>query len=243
MLDKGKGPKLGKLRVIQLIEADLNFVLRLLWGYRLNRSISRQGLYDTSQFAVPGKTCTSAAFNKVLFLDLTRQLKVESSMTDKDASAAFDRVLPALAIVTCERLGLPPSAGRFLYNLLTNMIFRVGTGHGVSTKTYAANEDPARPGQGSGQGTGSAPIIYGTTAEVTLAAYRKHGVGAAFCHPSGSEPSQTDHITEYVDDSTAMVNRFGMDTKYGGEAAATLQEEADADSRNGTAISGLTAGC
>jgi hypothetical protein len=36
MLEKGKGNFIENLRFIQLCEADLNFVLHILWGNRLS---------------------------------------------------------------------------------------------------------------------------------------------------------------------------------------------------------------
>ena len=168
MLDKGKGQRIDKLCILQLVEADLNFVLKLLWGHRLNQSAHNNTLYDKSQYAILGKTCTSAVLNKVLFADLTRQTKCPASMTDNDNTAAFDRILPALSIVMCRRLGLPKSAALFLFTLLWTMNFRVGTAHGISTNSYGANDDPLNPGQGSGQGQGSGPMLYGALADVTL---------------------------------------------------------------------------
>ena len=70
MLEKGKGTRIDCLRIIQLIEADLNFALRLIWGHRLNQAAARGNHYDTAQFARPGSTCSSAVLSKVLFLDL-----------------------------------------------------------------------------------------------------------------------------------------------------------------------------
>ena len=39
MLDKGKGPILGKLRTIQLIEADLQLIMRIFVGLRNQNTI------------------------------------------------------------------------------------------------------------------------------------------------------------------------------------------------------------
>jgi hypothetical protein len=38
MIDKGKGINVENLRIIQLCEADLNFVLNAIWGYRLTQN-------------------------------------------------------------------------------------------------------------------------------------------------------------------------------------------------------------
>ena len=80
-------------------------------------------------------------------------------MTDNDNKAAFDQILPALSVVTCRCLGLPANAALFIFTLLRRMEFKVGTGHGVSTTSYGANNDPSNPGQGSGQGQGSGPML------------------------------------------------------------------------------------
>ena len=41
MLNKGKGPVLGKLRIIELIEGDLQLIIRLCAGLRNNRNIKK----------------------------------------------------------------------------------------------------------------------------------------------------------------------------------------------------------
>ena len=222
MLEKGKGHRIDKLRILQLVEADLNFVLKLLWGSRLNQAAYKNNLYNESQYAIIGKTCTSAIFNKVLFADLTRQTKRPASMMDNDNAAAFDRVLPALSIVTCRRLGLPKSAAIFLFTLLRAMEFKVGTGHGISDNTYHANEDPNNPGQGSGQGQGSGPMLYGASADVTLSTYSQYGTGAVFQHPAKLEIPREDHVGQFVDDATQFLNLDGIESRFTKDAIKTL---------------------
>jgi hypothetical protein len=70
MLDKGKGVFINNLRIIQLLEADLNFILGFIWSTRLNQAANNSNLFNTSQFALSGKTCNSAVLKKVLFFDL-----------------------------------------------------------------------------------------------------------------------------------------------------------------------------
>ena len=60
------------------------------------------------------------------------------------------------------------------------------------------------------EGKGSAPPIWGLTADVTLSTYRKHGVGAKFTHPSGNIEPQTDHASKFMDDSTLTCNKEGI---------------------------------
>jgi hypothetical protein len=56
----------------------------------------------SSQFAIPGETCNYAVLNKILFCDLSRQSLSPGVLTDFDATAAFDRVIAGVSILTCE---------------------------------------------------------------------------------------------------------------------------------------------
>jgi hypothetical protein len=111
MLEKGKGCFVENLRITQLCEADLNFVLHVIWGHRLIRHAKKHKSQSTSQYAIPGETCNNAVLNKVLFCDLSRQSLSPGILTDFDATAAFDRVIAGLSIATCERVGLPHVSG------------------------------------------------------------------------------------------------------------------------------------
>jgi hypothetical protein len=101
MIEKGKGHHIENLRIIQLCEADLNFTLNIIWGNRLIRHATNEHALDKAQYALPGMTCNSAVWNKVLFCDLIRQSLSTGVLTDYDATAAFDRVLHAIANITC----------------------------------------------------------------------------------------------------------------------------------------------
>ena len=124
MLEKGKGPAIENLRIIQLLEADMNWLLRFLWGRKLELHALQEGAYNEAQFASPGKLCQSAILNKVLFFDLLRQSRSYGALMDNDATAAFDRVLPALCVVTCRQLGMPKEAQRFFFKLLRQRSLR-----------------------------------------------------------------------------------------------------------------------
>ena len=130
MLDKGKGVFINNLRIIQLLEADLNFILGFIWSKRLNQAASMNGFFNQSQYALPEKTCNSAVPKKVLFFDLLRQTQQAGSIVDFDAKAAYDSIIPALATVICMRMGLPRGAGDFMTQLINKMEYSVATGLG-----------------------------------------------------------------------------------------------------------------
>jgi len=114
MLEKGKDPFIENLCIIQLCEADLNFILYVVWGHHLIRHAKRHNALDHTQYAIPGQTCNNAVLNKVLFFDLSRQSLTPRILSDFDATAAFDCVIAGHSIITCQRVGLPRTAGIFM---------------------------------------------------------------------------------------------------------------------------------
>ena len=73
MLDKGKGHFIDHLRIIQLCEVDLNFILHILWGVRPICNPQQHKALNPCQYSLPGLTGQSAVWNKVLSCDLIRQ--------------------------------------------------------------------------------------------------------------------------------------------------------------------------
>ena len=148
-------------------------------------------------------------------------------MTDNDNATAFDYILPTLSIVTCHQLGLPKSAALFIFTLLWTMSFKLGTGHGVLSNSHSTNIDSSHPGQGSGQGQGSCPMLYGTLADLTLSTYGQHCTGAIFQHPSKEDPPWEDHVAQFVDDATQLLNMDGTEAHFTISVIESLHTEAE----------------
>jgi hypothetical protein len=141
MIKKGKGRFVKNLHIIQLCEADLNFTLHTIWGHRLIRQALRYSALDSAQFALPGQTFNNAILNKILFFNLSRQTLSPGILMDYDATVAFDRVLANLSIITSQRMGLPHTAGYFMFYLLQCMSFNLITGFGKSASSYNNDSD------------------------------------------------------------------------------------------------------
>ena len=82
ILEKGKGPVLGKLRTIKLLECDLNFGLKWAFAWRLGKFADKHQLYNQNQHALPGKWCHSTALNKTLTFDLLMQTHLDGAFGD-----------------------------------------------------------------------------------------------------------------------------------------------------------------
>ena len=134
------GPRIDKLRVINLLEADYNFVLKLVWGNRLLRRAQENRLISSAQHARPGHMAQSVVLSKVLSYDLIRLAKKIAASMDNDAAGCYDKIVPPHGNICCRRLGLPASAAKMLAIVLNNTVFYLCTGHGVSAKTYCSTE-------------------------------------------------------------------------------------------------------
>ena len=71
MLDKGKGPLLGKLRIIELIEGDLQLIIRLYVGQRNDKNIKKSKKLSAFNFGSrKNYSIESALLEKDLFMTL-----------------------------------------------------------------------------------------------------------------------------------------------------------------------------
>ena len=134
-------------------------------------------------------------------------------MSDKDAKACFDHMLPALSIITCRRLGLLDLAARFMYKLLQTMVFKVGTGCEISKKTYMGNKIKTTQDKPQIKAPGQLRQSEEGPSDVTLTPYKKYSVEATFQHLAKITARRTDQTTKLMDDVTLTSNFTRMEEK------------------------------
>ena len=149
--------KITKLQNIHILEADYNFVLRVIWSRRMIWKANDTNALMKAQQAQPGCLAISAAFNKVLSYNLFHQTKTVAASFDNDAQGCYDRIMPPYKMLYCRRLGLPKSVAKMLTIILNNTIYKIKTGHGISAKQYLFNKLSRI--LGVGQGNCVAPAI------------------------------------------------------------------------------------
>jgi len=121
MIEKDPGsPKINRLRIIHLFEADFNLFLKLTWGSRLVRHAQKLDLLNNGQHgSVPGRNPMDPIMLNQLSSDMCRVLKLNFARFDNDASACFDRIIVALGMLAARRCGMPVSAIRTHYMVKT----------------------------------------------------------------------------------------------------------------------------
>ncbi|KAI2505070.1 hypothetical protein MHU86_9346 [Fragilaria crotonensis] len=138
LIEKDPGrPKLTRLRIIHLFEADINLFLKLIWGSRLvKRAVSLNLLNDGQHGSTPRKKAIDPIMLTQLTTDLCRILKHNLARFDNDASACYDRIIVALGMLAARRCGMPETAVQTHADSLKLMKYTVKTVHGISESNY-----------------------------------------------------------------------------------------------------------
>ena len=168
MIEKDKGnPCIHRLRIIHLFEADYNLFLKLMWGSRLVRRALKLGVLNDGQHgSVPGRTTMDPIMLNQLTTDTCRVLRINYARFDNDASACFDRIIVALAMLAARRCGMPLNAVMTHATALEMMQYTVTTVYGVSEESYQGT--PFEPLFGTGQGSGASPALWLTLVVLLL---------------------------------------------------------------------------
>lgn len=199
MLCKSRGNYLlHKLRIIQLLEADLNMYLRLVWGKLLVRNILKHDLFPQEQGGnKPGHQGTSSAVLKVLSFDQIRLLRAQACIFNNDAKACYDRIIASFSQLCCIRLGLSKKAAIFMLKLLNQAQYFVRTIFGIDKQHYS---NLLLIIYGVLQGSGSAPAIWLAVSILLINTYNKEFLKGGISNPT-KESTFSKVLDAFVDDT------------------------------------------
>jgi hypothetical protein len=107
MLEKVPGiSRSDKLQIIQLLEEDLNQVLRISFARNITRlAKEHEGIISENQYGRAHKTCMTPVLNKLLIIQLLIQKKVEGIVFDNDTKGCYDRIISGIALACLKRIG------------------------------------------------------------------------------------------------------------------------------------------
>ena len=201
MIEKEPGtPWIHRLRIIELFDAQANAGFQIFVGRKMMQYAVQNGLLQAESFgSTPGKMATSALVQKLVTVDQLRIERRAGGIFDCDASGCYDRILPPVASIHLQALGLHRSIGTFLARLMYQAKRYVRTGHGVSENYIRTTKTNVL--YGIGQGNGGGPAMWISHLTVMFAALSSVCIGFAL--------KCVEHIkyatsvgTGYVDDVT-----------------------------------------
>jgi hypothetical protein len=158
-----------KLRIIQLLEADLNPVLRIAFARNIGRlAKEHEGIISKHQYGRARKTCMTPVLNKLLTVQLIIQKRIEGIVFDNDAQGCYDRIIIGIALACLRRIGYSKNSTRMLGLLCSQLEHHVATAYGVSDKTYSSTLDKLL--YGIGQGSCASLILWALLNQLLLTA-------------------------------------------------------------------------
>jgi hypothetical protein len=143
MLEKTPGVVWSnKLRIIQLLEADLNQVLRKDFARNIAKlAKNNKGIISDHQYGRANATCLTPVLNKLLTVQLLIQKQTEEIIFDNDAKECYDRIISGVALASLRRLGYSKESVKMLGLLWAQMEHHVCTGFGASDSIYGSTTE------------------------------------------------------------------------------------------------------
>jgi hypothetical protein len=150
MIEKIPGcPKINKLRVIHLYEADYNLFLKIVWALKLVWNIHDNNRLNEGQADSRHFNASDVVIQKEMKYLYSRLTKTHLATMDNDEKSCYDRIICNLAVIISQYYGLSHNMALLQATTLKKMKFRLRTALGGSTRTY--RHSPSTPIHGTGQ--------------------------------------------------------------------------------------------
>jgi hypothetical protein len=168
MLEKIPGiARSNKLMIIQLLEADLNQVLRAVFARNVTKlAQNHKGVIRDNQYGRSHRTCISPILNKLLTIQILIQKRTNGIFFDNDAKGCYNMIISGISLASVRRLGYPKNSVQMLGKLWEQLEHHISTLYGISEATYSSNVDKLL--YGIGQGSCSSPILWALLNQLSM---------------------------------------------------------------------------
>jgi hypothetical protein len=131
-------PRIDKLRVIHLFEADYNLLLKIMWARKAIWSAHKHNVLNDGQAGSrPGKRAIDVVFNKEMIYQYSRLTRTNLGTIDNDAKSCYDRIICSVAMLISMHYGIPIIYCQMQAETLKNTNFNIRTALGESKETYS----------------------------------------------------------------------------------------------------------
>lgn len=218
MLEKISGrPLLHKLRVIHILEADYNLVLKTIFGRRLMKNCEVHGsLGDIQDGFRKGRSTTRTLLHNEIVNDYNKRLRIDNYVGMTDISGCFDRILPSIISLLNRRNGCPSTATEMHARTLKHAKYYLKTQNGVSEMFYSNDTTPV---YGNGQGAGDSPSQWSQESAMLLKLYEERVQGTSMSLRTGETIARLP-MAAFADD----INLLGNNDKNNKSRVELVQE-------------------
>lgn len=207
MIEKIPGvPRISKLRVIHLYEADYNLMNKLIWQRGIVWEAHKNGTLNPAQAGSrPYHTSIETVMSKdqkYLYSWLTR---TSMATMDNDAKSCYDRIVASLALLISHKYGVPKQYCQTVGETLRQMQFSIRTAMGNSAVTYS--HSTTTPIHGVGQGGTASPAFWLLVSSILFNCYQSRATGMTMTDPTGTK-TLTQWLEALVDDTSLFTNQI-----------------------------------
>ena len=152
MIPKTKGYlHVNKLRTIQIIEAELNIMLKFIVNKNLMFLNTTSNIIGPNTYgSLKNRSKNDSLLQQNFTLKIINKLKQPSRIISLDSSKFYDRIYPNLSSITMQRLGLHKKISIILSQTLIHTQHRIKTSYGLSTNYIQNNTNQIASGVGKG---------------------------------------------------------------------------------------------
>jgi hypothetical protein len=209
MLEKDPGnPKIHRLRVIHLYEADYNLILGVKWRALVHHCEDNQLLHPSLYGARPGRGALEPVFIEEMVNEITRLSRKPVIKNAENATACYDRIIPGVGNIASRAHGLHRTIALVQGTTLAKVKYHLKTQLGVTDNFY--HHCTISPIYGTGQGSGNSPTVWLVVNSILFRCYSEKAHGARFESPDGTITIDLFRIG-FVDDTCSYVNDFLSD--------------------------------
>ena len=203
IIEKEPGnPKIHRLRVIHMCEADHNLLLsvkhRDLVHHMNDHTKFKEGIHSNR----PGFSATDPVFVEELQNEFGRLTRHKQTKMDADADFCHDKIVPNIGMPTLQKYGMPPKVCAVQGKTLAEMRCNLMTGLGPSELDY--QHCHTFPIHGTGQGSAASPVIWITIVNNLIECHEQLGHGASHASPDDKSHLEFNAVG-FVDDCSCQV--------------------------------------
>jgi hypothetical protein len=159
----------NKLRIIQLLEADLNQVLLSSFTRNMIKLAQyKDVIISDHQYVRSHRTYISPILNKLLTIQILIQKRTNCIMFYNYAKGCYDWIISGIALLSIRCLGYSKNLVNMLGKLWGQLEHHIRIGFGVSDISYSSTVEKIL--YGTGQGSCSSPILWALLNHLILTA-------------------------------------------------------------------------
>jgi hypothetical protein len=145
-----------KFRAICLLEADFNWINKMIFAKRMIGMALEKKLIPGECFLKRGSNCISAVMTKIFICNKSRIHHQDMVLEGCNFAECYDRIVHNAAGVSLQAWGIPEPAINILLETMEMMRFFLCTGFGESKQSYGGTHEErlAEYGQGNTSGPG-----------------------------------------------------------------------------------------